>query len=313
MDRYQSYGRSTNFTFMNNSIIGDVGPDCSNGAVLNISEVYFGGSVTIHNNEASHVQHFLRLGARAIGGFEITNNTAVRGVVPTIADYGMQLGFADGGPLGLYRNYVHGFREGLMIKSWFSNAISNNLFIDNIDRGILVYSLPCSPTKDHSVFSNNIVVGSDYGFFSYQSKCHKIMNSVLWGNKKDFWWMQSEVTVEFNDTEKGVPVATGVTAENNMTVDPEFTDPERGIYTLKNSSPLIDKGNPDAGSYDPFDRLTYPTPNPATTPALPPAKGTIRNDIGAYGGPHAGPIGFVKPTEDDPSTPLIREDVIGTY
>ncbi|HOG24070.1 MAG TPA: hypothetical protein PK590_05425, partial [Candidatus Omnitrophota bacterium] len=102
-------------------------------------------------------------------------------------------------------------------------------------------------------------------------------------------------------------------AENNLTVDPEFTDPEKGDYTLKNSSPLIDKGNPDAGSYDPFDRLTYPTPNPATTPALPPAKGTIRNDIGAYGGPHAGVIGFVEPTKDDPKTEYIREDVIGTY
>ena len=103
------------------------------------------------------------------------------------------------------------------------------------------------------------------------------------------------------------------TYQNCLLTDPKFVNSGKGDFTLAAGSPAIDAGDPDQKYYDIYDKLTYPTPNPATTPALPPAKGTIRNDIGAYGGPHAGVIGFVKPTKDDPKTTYIHEDVIGTY
>jgi hypothetical protein len=91
-------------------------------------------------------------------------------------------------------------------------------------------------------------------------------------------------------------------------------------FKLASGSPCIDVGwassrySEPSLNYDPYDKVKYPTPDPPdTTPALLPARGTIRTDIGAYGGPHAGPIGFIMPTEDDPNTEYIREDVIGTY
>jgi len=104
--------------------------------------------------------------------------------------------------------------------------------------------------------------------------------------------------------------------ENVFSADPKFIDPQNLNFYLASGSPFVDAGKLGMYRvlyYDPYDKVKYPVPDPNTTPALPPSKGTIRNDIGAYGGPHAGVIGFVMPTEDDPSTPLIREDVIGTY
>ena len=65
-------------------------------------------------------------------------------------------------------------------------------------------------------------------------------------------------------------------AEGNQTDDPLFTDPENGIFTLRARSPCIDAGDPEAVEdiEDP-GRLRF---------ALSPARGTVRNDMGAFGG-----------------------------
>lgn len=61
----------------------------------------------------------------------------------------------------------------------------------------------------------------------------------------------------------------------NTFLDPEFEEP--GNFHLGSSSPCIDAGNPDAMHNDPEDPL-----NPGY--ALMPARGTIINDMGAFGG-----------------------------
>ncbi len=306
-------GTFADFAFQNNRIVGSSANPL--GRVLCFCQTEFDGPLRVNNNDMSYVYGAIDVSQTywTGDGLEMTNNTVIGRTEFGGSGTGANVDISSA-RLSLYRNYIHGFGEGLYVSGRFSDAISNNVFVNNTKTG--VYFIGAGSSSDIPTFSNNVVFGSKIGVYgiSLYSGYNRIINSVFWENGKDFDFLGVKgVTIEFNDTEKGVPVGSGVTAENNMTVDPEFTNLERGIYTLKNSSPLIDKGNPDAGSYDPFDRLTYPTPNPATTPALPPAKGTIRNDIGAYGGPHAGVIGFVQPTVDDPSTPLIREDVIGTY
>ena len=140
------------------------------------------------------------------------------------------------------------------------------------------------------------------------NRCANVQNSIIRGNVKQ----AISSTITYSNVENGW------IGEGNGTLDPEFTDPGHGNYTLKNSSPLIDTGKtvidvatPANNYFDPPDNLSTP-PSPLDRARLP-AQGTIKTDIGAYGGPHAGVIGFVQPTVDDPSTPLIREDVIGTY
>jgi hypothetical protein len=62
----------------------------------------------------------------------------------------------------------------------------------------------------------------------------------------------------------------------NIDLNPAFEDTIH--FYLSDTSPCIDAGNPDPSFNDPEDPL-----NPGF--ALWPAKGTLRNDMGAYGGP----------------------------
>ena len=61
---------------------------------------------------------------------------------------------------------------------------------------------------------------------------------------------------------------------------PLFADTLRNDYHLQAASPCIDRGHPDPVYSDPVDRN-----RPGY--ALYPAQGTVRNDMGAYGGPYA--------------------------
>lgn len=67
----------------------------------------------------------------------------------------------------------------------------------------------------------------------------------------------------------------GYTGAGNININPEFDSTN---YYLKSTSPVIDKGD---------SSLIYNDPESAVNPgqALWPARGTVRNDPGAYGGP----------------------------
>jgi len=80
----------------------------------------------------------------------------------------------------------------------------------------------------------------------------------------------------------------------NIDEDPMFTDPENGDYTFLPGSPCIDAGNPDSAYNDPED------PNHTGWP-LWPSQGTLRNDMGCYGGP--GAIELWEYQEDVPGKP----------
>jgi len=72
----------------------------------------------------------------------------------------------------------------------------------------------------------------------------------------------------------------GWEGEGNIDLDPMFADPENDDYTFLPNSPCIDAGNPDPQYNDPED------PNDPGFP-LWPSQGTLRNDMGCYGGPGA--------------------------
>ena len=82
----------------------------------------------------------------------------------------------------------------------------------------------------------------------------------------------------------------------NIDDDPLLTDPESGDFTLQPDSPCIDAGSPDASFND---------------GCLPPGLGTVRNDMGAYGGPgNCGWESFNPPPTPTPTrTPFVPADI----
>ncbi len=113
----------------------------------------------------------------------------------------------------------------------------------------------------------------------------EIRNSIIYGNsaesgKNILISGDAEVLVEYSDIDTTVhnwlegPLNWG---NGNIAVDPGFIDPGRGNFYLLPDSPCIDKGDPSAVFNDVEDAL-----NPGF--ALFPGLGTVRNDMGVFGG-----------------------------
>jgi hypothetical protein len=126
------------------------------------------------------------------------------------------------------------------------------------------------------VFNNTITKNSsDFGggLYSNESETSVVMNSIFWGDTSN-----SEVhiggiapEIVYSDIQGGWG-GTG-----NINSDPLF-DGGSDFYFLTDSSPCIDAGNPDAQYNDVED------PNNPGNP-MPPARGTLINDMGHCGGP----------------------------
>jgi hypothetical protein len=82
----------------------------------------------------------------------------------------------------------------------------------------------------------------------------------------------TQIDVRYSNITYGYP-GTG-----NLDVDPLFIDPENGDFRLQANSLCIDAGDPDPAHNDAED------PNEPGWP-LWPAQGTLRSDMGCYGGP----------------------------
>jgi len=102
-----------------------------------------------------------------------------------------------------------------------------------------------------------------------------ITNTIIWGNSGgQLSYNDSEGYVSYSCIEGGWP---GV---GNIDNDPLFTNSDSLDFTLLYNSPCIDAGHPDPDYNDPED-----PDNPGWP--LWPAQGTLRNDMGCYGGPGA--------------------------
>jgi hypothetical protein len=143
-------------------------------------------------------------------------------------------------------------------------TIANNQVVDNGDNTPAL--LAVGPNADVTLF-NSIIWGHEKLSFLHTEKngALKIEYSDIdtlytaWGNytkdsKFSFFW-----------------------GEGNIVLDPKFCHPETNNFTLQASSPCIDAGYPDAQFNDPEDKA-------APGYALWPAMGTVRSDMGAFGG-----------------------------
>jgi hypothetical protein len=145
-------------------------------------------------------------------------------------------------------------------------------------------------------FVNNTIVGNtatlDAGGVYLGSVSINMRNSIIWGNaapsEPQIGLASGSGYGYYCDIQGGwVPGA------NNVNIDPQFVDTS---HYLSPTSPCVDAGDPGAGYNDPED---------AVTPGLAryPSRGTLRNDMGAYGGPRSAKTVYVDLHLNDPKPP----------
>ena len=135
-----------------------------------------------------------------------------------------------------------------------------------------------------NVVENNTIVGNtSYGDNSTGSSgiggavwaattLLQFNNNIVWNNLQA---LGHQVEISGSNTITYIDMEESISGIGNISLNPAFTD---SSFYLLDSSPCIDAGNPAASYNDPSQTL-----NPNL--AAPPSKGTVRNDIGAYGGP----------------------------
>jgi hypothetical protein len=135
-------------------------------------------------------------------------------------------------------------------------------------------------------------VGENLFRTSYNGDNITFHNSIIWGNEN----FSSESISSSSSNNNVVWVCSDIEQRQVsradigcLSVDPCFTDPDASDFTLQPNSPCIDRGDPNTLYNDPED------PNQPGY-ALWPAMGTLRNDMGAYGG-----TSQVMPSEFDDS------------
>lgn len=119
--------------------------------------------------------------------------------------------------------------------------------------------------------------GQAGGILVYNAITGTLTNNLVWGNTAT---VASVTLKQISDNFTGNAHVTyscvqdGYTGTGNISTAPQF---DTTNYLISGTSPCVDAGDPSAAFNDPV----------SSTPglALFPARGTTRNDIGAYGGP----------------------------
>ncbi len=165
---------------------------------------------------------------------------------------------------GIVLNYT-----GAIVKN---NIITNNSGGQDYGGGALWMNHDGTSQK---IIENNTITGNEVvGVFVYQGSSI-IRNCIIWADPTtsavQIVVRSGGPTVLYSD------VYGGYNGTGNIFIDPQFED---SAFTLKDNSPCIDAGNKAVEFNDPE--------NPAMPGnALLPARGSLSNDIGAYGGPGA--------------------------
>lgn len=126
-----------------------------------------------------------------------------------------------------------------------------------------------SKTIENNTIVFNTALTSYAGVFG--NSASMLRNNIIWGNSTTGILNQvagSALTVRYCNVQGGYPGA------GNIDSDPQFDSTN---YYIKTGSGCIDKGDSSTIYNDPSD-----PGNPAN--AMWPSRGTVRNDIGAYGG-----------------------------
>jgi hypothetical protein len=150
-----------------------------------------------------------------------------------------------------YGSYQYGAGSGIWLNGSFSRP---RLIINN------------------TIVSNSATSGTP-GIYGFGGVTGNFINNIIWGNSAPSGLQIAGGNFTFSYCD----IQGGFTGAGNINELPQFADSN---YYLLLGSPCIDKGDSSTLFNDPEDPN-----NPGF--ALYPAMGTLRNDIGAYGGPLA--------------------------
>jgi len=293
-------GRITNNKFFNNYVYCEMGIAGGGGLATNNARdasaqlMVVSGNIVSHNKtecNPSDTIAAISAGMQILGfNIIVTNNIITHNEVISAADYsygaGVVLDFPDDRVIFknniVSRNYFSGGGgcRGGGVAIWDGDAkLYNNVISYNkatYGAGIYVIN---DLTISEPDYINNTVVKNEAtiaggGIYSDRSD-PTLMNSILWNNSApdgpQIFMDGGTIDVSYSDIQGGW-AGTG-----NINQNPKMW---RFLYLLRFNSPCIDAGNPDPIYNDPEKpwRPGY---------ALFPARGLVRNDMGAYGGPAA--------------------------
>lgn len=178
-------------------------------------------------------------------------------------------------------NNVGSSYGGGIVLNWTGGIVRNNIILNNTagaafgGGGVLIWDV----SGETSIVENNTIIGnisqSNAGAIQHRvSGSPVIRNNIIWSNQQ---LSGQEVSIlgsaifESNDLE-GVEEESG-----NISISPAFSDT---LFMLKMISECIDAGSSDPIYNDIEDEIS------AGSAAFP-SRGTLVNDMGAYGGPYA--------------------------
>lgn len=221
----------------------------------------------------------------------IVHNKAIAttGGVQSAGGGGIRIG--DGKPQIL--NNIIAYNQGKygagIVLNYTGVTIRNNLIAFNTGgneffggSGIWSYNVHGT---DERIIENNTIAGNEAatgtgGVLAYSCTL-KLRNNIIWGNKPA---ARQTMNAEGGSVQAVYcDVQGGLAGKGNINLDPLM---DADSFQLTGSSPCIDKGDSTDIYNDPEDVL-----NPGM--AKLPAKGTVRNDMGAYGGQGASITGFI--------------------
>jgi len=186
-----------------------------------------------------------------------------------------------GNPLIFNNQFINNqadYGAGLVVD--FSGAVIRNNIIAYNSGGELYGGggLYCIGTDDDPILIENNVIYGNYsqttgGAIRLWTTDVTARNNIIWANSQNSGGPinGNSINISYCDIEGGW------TGTGNIDEDPQIVD--FTTYQIDEFSPCVDAGDPDESFNDPEDPST---PGQALFPAL----GTIRNDLGAYGGPY---------------------------
>ncbi|MBS1517762.1 MAG: T9SS type A sorting domain-containing protein [Bacteroidetes bacterium] len=214
----------------------------------------------------------------------ITGNSAVAGGVISTGGGGVRIG--DSYPR-FHNNIVTnntGFYGAGVVLNYTGGEYYNNLIFKNYGSNVFGSGsgiwLNGSFTRPVTITNNTIVsntsINGTPGVYGFGSVVATMRNNIIWGNTSP---NNAQITGG-NFTVRYCNVQNGYNGAGNINANPDF---DTTNYYLRSTSPCVDKGDSSVIYNDPAD-----PGNPSN--AKWPARGTLRNDLGAYGGPGSATI-----------------------